>query len=127
MSHTVKINVVYKDLSALKTAFQSFGWTIKENSKIRSYYGQEQHTFPYAAINPQKQGYDIGLTPSQDGTIDVKTDFFDRSIETQLGKDLAALTQKYACQVIEDEYIFQGYTVDYEQLKNGTVKLTVRK
>lgn len=128
MSHTVKIKTQFKSWEAVKKAFEQFGWTIKENTKIRTYYSdpQKDKIYQYVAFNP-KQGYDLGLAIKQDGEIEVYGDFFDGSIQKSLGSDLCELKKKYSTQVIEDEFLCKGYSVNYETLANGTVEVVVEQ
>lgn len=115
-------------MSCVKEAFKKLGWTIKENSKIRTYpYDPDRDkVYPFIAVNP-KNGYDLGLVPNDSGQIEVFGDFFDRSIAEQLGADICKMKQQYACAVIEDEFLFKGYTVDIEAQENGNLEVIATK
>jgi hypothetical protein len=109
MSHAVKINTEYKHLGSLQRAFQSIGWTIKEKSKIRTYpYDEARHkTFDYVAVNPNAQGYDIGITVGVDGKLDLVCDFYGGSIARELGgQEMTKLKMAYSEKVLEDALLY---------------------
>jgi hypothetical protein len=128
MSHSVKIQTRFKSLDTLRKAFEQFGWTLKENSKAKTYPSDPARDtiYPFVAVNPQ-QGYDLGLKIKEDGEVEVFGDFYDRSLSEQLGRNLDKLKQTYSKQLIEDTYVQQGYSVSYETLKNGAVKATISR
>ncbi|NBQ67394.1 MAG: hypothetical protein EBU46_00640 [Nitrosomonadaceae bacterium] len=111
MSHAVKINTEYKHIGSLKRAFESLGWTIKENSKIRTYpYDEARHTvFDFVAVNPQAQGYDIGFSKELNakGFHDLVCDFYGGSIAKELGgQDMTKLKMAYSEKVLEDALLY---------------------
>jgi hypothetical protein len=126
MSHTVRIETKFNQFDSLKAAFAKLGWTIKENSTARTYASDPARStkYQYVAVNP-KNGYDLGLKVKQDGEVEVYGDFFDGSIQQQLGQQLCELKKQYGIQVIEDKYLYEGYTVNYENLKNGCLEVVV--
>jgi hypothetical protein len=128
MSHTVKINTQFKTehMNAFKRALESFGWSLKENAKIRTYQSDEARntTYPTIMVNPQT-GYDIGLkTNEQTGEIELFGDFYDGSIARTLGSNVEKLKQEYSACVIEDKLAYEGYSVE-RQLNQETGMLDI--
>lgn len=129
MSHTVKIKTTFKDASIFKKALEKFGWTIKENSKIRTYPSDSARDTVYKqiAVNPASSGYDIGITTKPDGEIELYADFYDGSIQKSLGQDLQRLRQEYSTQLTIDEMTFNGFTAEQSVGKNGEILLEFTK
>lgn len=129
MSHSVKIECKFKSFNALRKVFENTGWTIQQDTVAKTYfYDPSKNTvYPYVAVNPNTVGYDLGLRINPNGEIEVFGDFFDPSLAAQLGENLSYLKQQYSKQVIEDTYVNEGYAVVYENLKNGSVKVTLTK
>jgi hypothetical protein len=124
MSHTVKIQTKFKNenFNAFRRALEHHGWTLKENDKARTYPGDPaQHTnYPFVAVNPQANGYDIGLRV-EEGDISVFCDFYGGSITKTLGQDLNELRKEYAFRVIEERLANEGYSVSRTINQDGTV------
>lgn len=129
MSHTVKIKTLFKDLNVFKKALEKFGWTVKENEKIRTYPSDSARNtvYKYVAVNPKQDGYDIGVGQKEDGELELFADFHDGSIAAGLGQDLQKLRQEYSKQLTIDEMTFNGYTVDESTDNNGNISLEFTK
>ena len=83
MSHTIKIQTKFKseNFSAFKRALEHFDWSVKENSRARYYSGDSAGSivYPYVAVNPKSNGYDLGLK-IEDGELAVYGDFYGGSV-----------------------------------------------
>lgn len=118
MSHTVKINTSFKTehMQSFKRAVESFGWSLKDNSKINTYPSDPGRNKVYPMIMQNPGGYDIGLLfNEQTGEIELYGDFFDGSIQKTLGSNIDKLKQEYSCAVIEDKLAYDGYTTTRSQ------------
>jgi hypothetical protein len=127
MSHTVKIKAQFKNehLQSFLRALEHFGWTTKENSKIRTYYSDSaaNKVYDMIAVNPNT-GYDLGLVFNKEtGELEVMGDFFDGSVAKTLGNNLDKLKQEYSCCVIEDKLAFEGYAALRQVNTDGTVDI----
>ena len=124
MSHTVKIQTKFKNenFTAFKRALEHHGWTMKENSKARTYPGDpaQNTSYPFVAVNPESNGYDVGLR-IENGDIEVYCDFYGGSIAKTLGADLNELRKEYAYRVIEERLVNEGYSVARTVNVDGTV------
>ena len=127
MSHIVAIKTQFRDLALLKQAFAAYGWSIKQDSVIRTYSSAESKVvYKNIAVNPAGK-YDIGIK-EEDGVYDLDVDFYDTSISKQLGDNfgqLAKLKKKYTQMLIEQEYEEQGYTTQTTMLPNGAIKVSI--
>lgn len=132
MSHTVKIQTKFKNenFTAFKRALENFGWTIKENSKGRTYPGDTaaNTVYPYVAVNKGtgSNSYDIGIK-IEGAEIACYGDFYGGSISNELGADLVNLRKEYAYRVIEQRMTDEGYTVSREVAQDGTVDVIAEK
>lgn len=106
MSHSVAIATQFKSISALRKAFESLGWTLKENSKIRTYYSDPVRNKVYQtiAVNP-RQGYDVGIIETESGEIKLECDFYSPGlIAATLGNEFNELKKKYIMEVTNEHY-----------------------
>ena len=126
MSHTVKITTKFKNenFNAFKRALEQFGWTLKENSKARTYPGDQagNTVYPLVAVNPNS-GYDLGIRIEED-QIATYGDFYGGSISQTLGQDLNELRKEYAYRVIEERLVNEGYSVSRTVNQDGTLEVT---
>jgi len=105
MSHSVPIKTEFRNLGALKRAFESLGWHIVENSKLNTYYSDpaKDKVYGLLARNPLPQGYDVGIIP--DETITLECDFFrPGKIEQTLGQQFTELKKRYVNAVTEENF-----------------------
>ena len=127
MSHTVKIQAKFRTecLSSFKRAMAVFGWSTKENSKIRTYPGDPDRTteYPLIAVNPNA-GYDLGVQFNEKtGELEVLGDFYDGSISKTLGTNLDKLKQEYSCCVIEDKFAYEGVSTTRQLEQDGSISI----
>lgn len=124
MSHTVAIKTIFRHKKGLFKAFEALGWKIAENRTCRTYPSDPKRSvvYDYIAVNPQTNGYDIGLTKNGD-TYELNCDFFDRSIENQLGgREFVNLKKQYVMKTAEIEI---GEVEIMEQLADGSLIIEV--
>lgn len=126
MSHSVKIQTQFKDLSILKATFKKLGWEIKENSRMKSYHNNDGRVYPLVAVNPNGYGYDIGLIPN-DNEIETVTDLYGGSVEASLGRGLCKLKQGYAQGVIESSLEPLGFMINTTTMPNGVIQIEAEK
>lgn len=130
MSHTVKIKTQIKERSILIKAIESMGWFVAYNQKKRTYATDPDRNKNYeiVAVNPAGN-FDVGFA-LVDGVWDASADFYDRTIEQQLGTTvdkLGKLKQEYGYQLIKDEYETEGYSVDKAYNAKGELVVEVTK
>lgn len=106
MSHIAEIQTQFINWDAFVKALNLKGWTIKENSKIRTYPSDPKgnKVYPWIAVNPMASGYDIGITKEADGQIKLHLDFFGGSIANSLGQQLCKLKTDYIVEVTKQMY-----------------------
>lgn len=125
MSHSVNIKTQFKNLTNLLNQFKIKGWEIVTNQKCRTYPSdpRREEVHPYVAKNPRAQGYDVGVNVDTEGNAYFICDFFDASIEQQLGKDLKTIKQGYALD--ELKHFMQEEDLDYKVNTLPTGELVV--
>jgi len=88
----------------LHTAFERLGWYIEENKACKTYPGDpdREKVYEYVARNPKKgtYDYDIGIQTDASEEIGIFGDFYQGSLESQLGKNLCKLKQAYSEEVV---------------------------
>jgi hypothetical protein len=125
MSHSVNIKTQFKNVSSLLAQFKAQGWNIVENSKCRTYFSdpRKEEVHKYVAVNPEATGYDIGVNVDNEGNATFVCDFYDRSIERQLGQNLKKIKQGYA--VAELKTFLQEEDMEYQINELPTGELVV--
>lgn len=128
MSHSVNIQTQFKNIKTLLAQFKAQGWQIQENSKRRTYATdpRREEQSRYVAKNPQ-QGYDVGIDIAPSGDAYFVCDFFDRSIEAQLGSNLQKIKQGYALAEIQKFMHEEDMDYSVEQLSSGEYVVTAQK
>jgi hypothetical protein len=125
MSHSVNIKTEFKNITNLLEQFEAHGWTIVENQKCRTYPSDprrdEQHR--YVAKNPKTGGYDIGVNIDGEGNAYFVCDFFDSSIQAQLGTNLKKIKQGYALKELEKQLKYEDLSYDVIELPSGELKI----
>ncbi len=106
MSHTVAIKTEFKNWNVLQKTLNRLGWTIKENTKCRTYPSDPDRNkiHPIAAINPMSSGYDMGVKLNEDGSIEFLWDSYGGSIEKSLGKGFSTLKKEYIVDLTREYY-----------------------
>lgn len=98
MSHSVNIKTQFKNIRNLLSQFEKAGWAIENDTKCRTYPSdpRKEEIHKYVAKNPLAHGYDIGVDIDNEGNAYFVCDFFDSSIQKQLGEKLKNIKQGYA-------------------------------
>jgi|LakMenEpi03Aug12_release.lakeMendotaPanAssembly.Ray.scaffolds.fasta_scaffold876530_2 hypothetical protein len=126
MSHSVNIKTQFKNIQNLLGQFTQAGWAIEQNTKCRTYPSDprrdEVHT--YVAKNPKNTGYDIGIDIDSEGNAYFVCDFFDSSIEKQLGQNLQNIKQGYTLTEIQRQLDAENFAYSVEELATGEKVLT---
>ena len=99
---------------------------IEYNTKCRTYPSdprrEEIHT--YVAKNPVSSGYDVGIDVDADDNAYFVCDFFDSSIERQLGQNLQNIKQGYTLYEIQRQLDKENFMYSVEELATGEKVLT---
>jgi hypothetical protein len=125
MSHCVNIKTNFKNINTLLSQFTSKGWKIALDAKCRTYPSdpRKNEVHKYVAQNPRNGGYDVGIDIDSSGNAYLVCDFFDRSIEEQLGKELKEIKQGYALSEIK-KFMYEE-DLDYQVKELATGELVV--
>lgn len=128
MSHSVNIKTQLKNISNLLAQFEKLGWKIAMNQKCVTYPSdpRRDEVHPYVAKNP-KGGYDVGVNTDTEGNAYFICDFFDNSIEKQLGENLQSIKQGYALDEIKS--FMENEEMDYrvDVLESGELVVIAEK
>lgn len=129
MSHSVNVLTQFKEINLLQSVFESFDWKIKTNSKCRTYPTDPSKdvVHQYVAVNPLSHGYDVGIDVDADGNAVFTCDFFDRSIEEKLGKNLKNIKQGYSLSKLKKFMAEEDLDYKVETLNTGELKIIATK
>lgn len=97
MSHAFSTEAAdLKDITLLLRALEALGFTIEENTTIRSYPGDPmlEHEFRYVARNPTK-AYDVGIDLKDGKVPSLTADYDFGGLKEHLGKNYNKLRQQY--------------------------------
>lgn len=121
MSHAVNIKTAFTNISSLLTQFEQRGWKIVENEKCNTYPSdpRRNEVHQYVAKNPKPGGYDVGINVDADGNSYFVCDFFDRSIEKQLGSNLKDIKQGYALGELQKQLKYEDLSYKVSELASG--------
>lgn len=128
MSHTVKVKTQVKQLPELKRAFESCDWDVRENTRLRGRFNQND-IYSLGAISPlmDYRAVDVQIN-KKDGAYEIlalgDADHLNQSLETLGGKSFNVLKKNYALEVLKDKAAKLGYELESEQ-KNGTIKVKI--
>lgn len=125
MSHSVNIKTCFRNIDNLLEQFSSRGWKIERDTKCRTYPSdpRRNEVHKYVARNPREEGYDVGIGVDESGDAFFVCDFYDRSIEEQLGKDLKNVKQGYSLAEIK-KFMYEE-DLDYQVKELNTGELVV--
>jgi len=128
MSHTVEIKTEFKDLSCLKSAIKTFGWSIKESGTRRAYNNNDPIVYDWVAVNPNKdsRAYDLGIN-TKHNKITVHGDFYGGSLAGAFGQELCKLKTAYVESVFADQFEGLGYMIEKTVDSHGNVFLDAVK
>jgi len=122
MSHIAKIELEVTDLDSLSKACRQIGLNLVRGKTSFKWYngnGVCDH-----AIEVPGASYEIGLVLKED-KYELQTDFWDKGIESAIGKNGGLLKQRYAVERTRSEALKKGYRVIEKQTDNG-IRLHVR-
>jgi hypothetical protein len=126
MSHAVNIKTQIKNIDNLLDQFKKAGWQIVNFEKCRTYPGdpRREETHQYVAKNPVSSGYDVGINIDEEGSAFFVCDFFDPSIERQLGSKLKTIKQGYAVDELKKFMTEESLSYDINELPSGELVVT---
>lgn len=129
MSHSVNVLTQFKDIKLLQSVFESFDWKIKTEDKCRTYPTDPSKdvVHQYVAVNPLSHGYDVGIDVDSDGNAVFTCDFFDKSIEEKLGKNLKNIKQGYSLTKLKKFMAEEDLDYKVETLNTGELKIIATK
>jgi len=122
MSHISKIELEVKDLGVLGQACRKLELELIKGQQSFKWYGKKSpcdHAIKVLGAN-----YEIGVI-NKSGRYELNCDFYDRNIETVIGKQGGRLKQAYAVEKTKIEARKKGYSVVERQTKTG-IRLHVR-
>ena len=113
-------------MNNLASQFTKLGWKIIKDSRCRTYPSdpRRDEVHQYVAQNPEQKGYDVGINVDQEGRAYFVCDFFDRSIERQLGKNLQHIKQGYALTQLKKELQYDDLNYKVVTLPTGELQVT---
>jgi hypothetical protein len=128
MSHAVNITTQFKSIENLLKQFKSLGWQIEHDQKIKTYPSdpRREEVHKYVAKNP-KGGYDVGIDVDNEGNAYFVCDFFDSSIQDQLGKNLQKIKQGYALSEIKKRLREEDMEYTVSTLPSGEMVVIAEK
>ena len=129
MSHSVNIKTQFKNINNLLGQFKKIGWNIITDTKANTYPSDPRRgeIHKYVAKNPSPNGYDIGINLDTAGNAYFVCDFYDRSIESQLGKNLKNIKQGYALDEIKKLMHEEDLEYKVSELPSGELVVTAEK
>ena len=122
MSHFTQIESQIRDLEALHDACIELGLELTYDTEARGYAGQ---TRTGDAVIKLKGPYDIALNRQPDGTYALTTDWWNGSVEKEVGTNYSKLFQLYGVHKAMREARRKGYLTTRKTLPNGAIKLTI--
>ena len=141
MSHITRINLVVKNLGALKLAAQSLGLEFAEGQLSYKWFGRFVGDSKLPAgveikdlgrcshalrIPNNNTAYEVGVWQNQDGTFSLRYDFWQGGygLEAAIGKNALKLVQAYAEAAATQQIAEQGDDLFYrEVLPDGRIVL----
>jgi hypothetical protein len=129
MSHAVNIKTQFKNISNLLEQFKKAGWSIHQNTKCHTYYSdpRRDEVHKYVARNPKNGGYDVGIDVDNEGNAFFVCDFFDASIEQQLGPNLKNIKQGYAIDELKQFMTEEELSYQITELPSGELVVVAEK
>ena len=133
MSHTTKLSQCkVRDISALQSAAQEHGLTVKHNVRPKMYFANQHGVCDYVLEIPNCP-YEVGLEKDNQGGYDFVFDSWDGHIQKAIGDSrggpistIAKLVQSYNKHAMINAAVSKGYTVTNCLTENdGTVSLVL--
>jgi hypothetical protein len=147
MSHVAKIELVVKDLAALRSAAQACGLELVEGQKKYKWWGHSVGDYPIPKgftaedlgkcdhalrVKGNPDAYEIGVVRRRDGQpgFELLFDFYGSygaPLRQAVGQDGGKLKQEYAASVATRHYQSQGFVVRRSLGADGKIVLTCDK
>ena len=129
MSHAVNIKTQFKHIENLLKQFTKAGWKIEQNTKCNTYYSdpRKEEIHKYVAKNPTSGGYDVGVDVDNEGNAFFVCDFFDPSIEKQLGPNLKDIKQGYSVDELKRFMCEEDMSYQINELPTGELVVIAEK
>lgn len=129
MSHSVNITTQFKNIENLLKQFKKAGWEIVTDSKANTYFSdpRKEEVHKYVAKNPTQGGFDVGIGLDSDGNAYFVCDFYDRSIERQLGANLKDIKQGYALDEVKKLFQEEDLSYHVSELPSGELVVIAEK
>jgi hypothetical protein len=129
MSHSVNIKTQLKNVNTLLAQFTKKGWVIETNTKCNTYPSDPRkgEVHQYVAKNPKAGGYDVGINVDDEGNAYFVCDFFDASIQQQLGQNLKDIKQGYALDEVKKFMHEEDLDYRVEELPTGELMVIAEK
>lgn len=129
MSHSVNIKTQFKNINNLLEQFESLGWRIVKNEKCHTYFSdpRKEEVHNYVAKNPAPNGFDVGIDLDSENCAYFVCDFYDRSIEKQLGTNLQKIKQGYALSEVKKFMHQEDLEYRVDELSTGELVITAEK
>jgi len=126
MSHAVNIKTQFKNIENLLNQFKKAGWQIVQSAKCNTYPTdpRREEVHKYVAKNPKNGGYDVGINVDDEGNAFFVCDFFDRSIQQQLGDNLKNIKQGYSVDELKKFLHEEDLSYSISELPTGELVVT---
>jgi hypothetical protein len=83
-----------------------------------------QKRFEFVAVNPEANGWDLGLVVAKDGTVSFEHESM-TPVDSIFGTGFGKLKQEFAKIQVLDQVEARGGSYQLEKLANGTVHLDI--
>jgi hypothetical protein len=129
MSHSVNIKTQFKNISNLLNQFKKHGWQILTDTKANTYPSdpRRDEIHKYVAKNPHPNGYDVAVNVDNEGNAYFVCDFFDPSIQRQLGDNLKDIKQGYALDEVKKMMHEEDLDYSVSELPTGELVVIAEK
>jgi hypothetical protein len=129
MSHSVNITTQFKNIKNLLNQFDKNGWKIQTDTKCNTYPSdpRRDEIHKYVAKNPTPNGYDVGIGLDKDGNAYFVCDFYDTSIEKQLGVQMKNIKQGYSLDALKEVLSDEDLEYRVDELPTGELVVTAEK
>jgi hypothetical protein len=111
-----------QNLDCVEAACARMGLKVEHNAKVHAWLDHHQDLYPLVVKSRVRGGYDIGFRA--DGTA-----FFDNGVDLQNGRDVLALYESLAEEVVRHEVVSEamasGWMVEESRLPTGELVLSV--
>ena len=118
MSHLAKIELIIKNLDALKQACRDLGFIYDPNlTSFKSYYGDNPC---HSAIRIVGCDYEIGVIKENDNTYSLHWDsWHEGGLTPVIGLNAGVIKQAYTIEAVKREAKLKKYRVTQKKIKKG--------